>query len=108
MESYWTLTTKLRSSSGSSGAAIQPGLESPSGICQELHANSLLIADSGNSRIVRLDLDTMTLTREVLSNEGQGQDKKVTAPELIAVGPKGLLAVVDKDRSAVKIYKYMD
>ena len=90
------------------GVIVQPGLGNPTGICQELHANSILIADTGNSRIVRLDLDKMTLTREVISSsQGEGQDLKVTAPELIAVGPKGLLAVVDEDRSAVRIYKYM-
>ena len=101
--------TSCPGSGTSGGVGVQPGLENPTGICQELHANSILIADTGNSRIVRLDLDTMTLTRELtLPSQGEGQDFKVTAPELIAVGPKGLLAVVDEDRSAVKIYKYMD
>ena len=108
-----------KSGSGTSGSEnpgfIQPGLENPRGICQEVHANSLLIADTGNNRIVRLDLDTMTLTRSVLSfteskgkETGQSHNAKLNEPELIAVGPKGLMAVVDKDTSVVKIYKYMD
>ncbi len=106
LKGYYTPT-----GSAEDQGSISPGFLGPGGLSQEWHANTVLVADTGNSRVVRLDLDSMTLTRVVLSSQvQQGQTKRcqVTEPELIAVGPDGLLAVVERqNRGVVKIYRYM-
>ncbi len=115
LDSYYR--EKPHSSEGAC-KSISLHLDTPTGIASEPQANSILISDRDNSRVIRLDLNTCSITREViepnidLQVQGQGQQDmskvKVKKPELLAVGPGGLLAVVDEDSHRVKIYRYMD
>jgi sugar lactone lactonase YvrE len=82
------------SSGGDGGPATEAGLQSPKGITFDL-AGSLLIADSGNNQIRKIDTNGVITTIAGAGEPGYSGDggpataAKLEAPRTIAVGPSG-------------------
>jgi hypothetical protein len=88
------------SSGGDGGPATAAGLQSPKGIAFDLSGN-LLIADSGNNQIRKVDVNGVISTIAGTGDAGYSGDggpataAKLEAPRTIAVGPSGDLYIAE-------------
>ena len=88
------------SSGGDGGPATAAGLQSPKGIAFDL-AGNLLIADSGNNQIRRIDANGIITTVAGNGEPGYSGDggpakaAKLDAPRTIAVGPSGHVYIAE-------------
>jgi streptogramin lyase len=88
------------SSGGDGGPATAAGLQSPKGIAFDLSGN-LLIADSGNNQIRKIDVNGVISTIAGTGEPGYSGDggpataAKLDAPRTIAVGPSGNLYIAE-------------
>jgi sugar lactone lactonase YvrE len=88
------------SSGGDGGPATEAGLQSPKGIAFDL-AGNLLVADSGNNQIRKIDpggtITTIAGTGEpgYSGDGGPATAAKLEAPRTVAVGPSGAVYIAE-------------
>jgi sugar lactone lactonase YvrE len=83
------------------GAATSARFDTPAGIAVESD-RSLLVADSGNHVVRRVDLDAgLVTTMEIVSTDGS--DVSLFTPAGIAVGPRGTIYVSDRRGRVVQV-----
>ena len=76
-------------------------MKQPLGICNDRN-NATLVADYGNSRVIRLDLRKNCISGVLLGND------QITKPLAVASHPSGLLAVLEQDVNKIKIFRYLE
>ncbi len=90
-----------------SSNSVSPSLSLPLGIAND-RDNHVLLVDSGNTRVVRLDLTMNSLTKEILSFCDAPDGCPAFSPLAIATSYQGCLAITGKNTDIVKIYRYLE